>query len=79
MRPGDAMLEELAAYAEKQGVKREPAQLAKSSGELKLLLKARLAKQLFGDLGQFKVLNDDDPAVEKALHLLKKGEMVAKR
>ena len=38
-----------------------------------------LAKSLFGDVGLYKVINDDDPAVEKALRLLKSGEPVAKR
>lgn len=75
----DAMLEELIAYGEKQGVKREEQALAKSRGELKFQLKARLAKSLFGDIGLYKVVNDDDPAVEKALHLMKSGERVAKK
>lgn len=75
----DAMVDELVSYGEKQGVKRDAAQLAKCRSELKVLLKARVAKSLFGDIGLYKVLNDDDPAVEKALHLLKTGEPVAKR
>lgn len=74
----DGMLDELAAYAEKQGTKRDPAAMAKCRTELKLQLKARLAKILFGDEGQYKVLNDDDPAVQKALQVLRNGEPVAK-
>ncbi|MFN0216181.1 MAG: S41 family peptidase [Saprospiraceae bacterium] len=73
------MLEELATYAEKQGVKKNAAELAKCRTELKLQLKARLAKTLFGDEGLHKILNDDDPAVEKALQLMKSGQPVAKR
>ena len=75
----DGMLEELVAYAEKQGVKRSPAELAKCRAELKLQLKARLAKTLFGDEGLYKILNEDDPAVEKALQVLKSGQPVAGR
>lgn len=73
------LLEALATYAEKQGTKKSPAELAKCQTELKLQLKARIAKTLFGDEGLYKVLNDDDPAVEKALQVLKSGQPVAKR
>jgi len=75
----DEMLEELATYAEKQGTKKSPGELAKSRNELKLQLKARLAKTLFGDEGLYKILNDDDPAVEKAVQVLNSGQPVAKR
>lgn len=75
----DALLEELVAYAEKQGVARNPSELAKCRSELQLQLKARLAKTLFGDEGLYKILNDDDPAVEKALQVLKNGQPVAKK
>ncbi len=75
----DALLEELVAYGEKQGVPRVPAQLAPSRTELKLHLKARLAKVLFKEVGMYKVLNDDDPAVEKALQVVRSGEPVAKK
>jgi len=75
----DEMLEDLVAYAEKQAVKRNPSELSKCSIELKLQLKARLAKTLFGDDGLYMILNDDDPAVEKAVQILKSGQPVAKR
>ena len=72
-----SMLEELVAYGEKQGIKRNPVQLAVCQNELKLQIKAQLAKSLFGLVGLYTVMNDDDPAVEKALHLLKTGARVA--
>lgn len=75
----DQMLEELATYAENHGTPKNPGDLAKSRAELKLQLKARLAKTLFGDEGLFRVLNDDDPAVDKAIQVLKSGQPVAKR
>lgn len=75
----DQMLEELAVYSEKQGVKRNPAEWVRCRSELKLQLKARLAKTLFGEEGLYKILNDDDPAVAKAIQVLKSGQPVAKR
>lgn len=75
----DAMLEELTGYAENHGAKRNDAELKNCRAELKLQLKARLAKILFQDEGLYAVLNDDDPAVEKALQVLRSGEPVAKK
>lgn len=72
-------LEELLAYAEKQGVKKNEAELEKCRAELRLQIKARIAKVLFGDEGLYKILNDDDPAVDKARQLLRSGQPVAKR
>jgi len=68
----DDLLNELAVYGQKEGVKRNETQLAASRTELKLQLKARIAKLLFKDEGLYRVLNDDDPAVEKALSLMGK-------
>jgi carboxyl-terminal processing protease len=75
----DDMLEGLLQYAEKQGVGRRPDQAARSRDELKVQLKARLAKLLFQDVGLYSVLNDQDPAVEKALQVLKSGQPVASK
>lgn len=75
----DAMLESMVAFAEKEGVSRQPAQLAKSKPELKLQLKARIAKALFREEGLYRVLNDDDPAVDKAKQLLGSGEPIVKK
>ncbi len=75
----DAMLDELTGYAEKQGVVKKEQELNLCRNELKHQLKARIAKILFHDEGLFSVLNDDDPAVEKAMQVLKSGEPVAKK
>jgi len=75
----DVLLEDLVAYAEKHGTKRDATALAKGRQELKTLLRARIAKVLFGDEGFYKILNDDDPALDKALQVLKAGRPVAKR
>ena len=42
-----------------------------TEASLKLLLKARMAKQLYGDEGFYVVWNSDDPVVKKALQALK--------
>lgn len=73
----DAMMEEFVSYLEKQGVARNDKQLARCQAELRLQLKARIGKALFQDEGLYKVLNDDDPAVEKAIRVLRSGEPVA--
>jgi carboxyl-terminal processing protease len=75
----DDMLQELVHYGEKQGIKPNAAKLAASRNEIKLQLKGRVAKILFGEIGLYTIVNEDDPAIEKALHLLKTGEPVAKR
>lgn len=75
----DGMLDELVGYAEKQGVAKKTAQLAVCRTELKLELKARIARSLFRQEGLYRVLNDDDPAVEKAKHLLHSGEPIVRR
>ena len=73
------VFEEFISYLEKQGVARNDKQLAECQAELRLQLKARIAKALFQDEGLYKVLNDDDPAVEKAIQVLKSGAQVARR
>lgn len=73
----DEMLEDFLAFGEKQDVARDPIKLSACRQELKLELKARFAKLLFQEKGLYSVLNDDDPAVEKALHLVRSGEPVA--
>ena len=75
----ESLLHELVAYGEKQGIKKNAAQLFDCQQELKTLLKARIGKNLFGNEALYMVLNDDDPAVEKALDLLKAGKQVARK
>lgn len=75
----DELLAEFIAYTEKNGIKTIPTDWANCRAEIKLQLKARMAKLRFGDDGFYQVMNDDDPAVEKALQLVKSGQPVAKR
>jgi carboxyl-terminal processing protease len=77
--PDEQTMAALIQYAEQEGVPRNDAQLASCKRELQLQLKARVAKMLFQNEGQYSVLNDDDPAVEKALQLLRDGAPLVKR
>ena len=76
---GDNIVEDFVQYLQKQGIKKNEAQLSTCRQEIKLRLKARMAHILFNDEAQFRVINDDDPTVEEALQLLKKGGPVVKR
>lgn len=75
----DSALSDFVAFAETQGVPANSEQFARCRTELRRLLKARIAKLLFQEEGQYRVLNDDDPAVEKALQVLRSGVSVAKK
>ncbi len=66
----DETVHALADYAVQHGAHRNDRQLAVARSEAKLRIKARIARILFGDNAQFKVINADDPAVEKALQLI---------
>ncbi len=78
--PASDAIDELVAYAEQEGgAAPEPAQLAACRRELQTQFKARIGKLLFQQEGLYSVLNDDDPAVEKAVRLLRDGEPLVKR
>lgn len=64
-------------YSKEQGVKQDFPQNAETIRELKRFLKARLARQYFDDEGFFKVWNQKDPMVQKALELLREDDPVA--
>lgn len=68
----DDALSAWAAYAQKEGENLRTEQLARSQVELQLQLKARIAKLLFKDEGLYRVLNDDDPAIDQALSVMRK-------
>jgi carboxyl-terminal processing protease len=73
----DLLLDEMINYAIKKGAKANPSSLQKCKSEIKLQIKARIAKSLFKDEGLYSVINDDDTAIEKAKQILKSGEKVA--
>ena len=66
-------------YVEKEGTTTHPEQLKKCKNELRHQLKARIAKMLFQDAGLYYILNNDDPAVDKAKQLLRNGNPLVKK
>jgi len=75
----DADWNDFVAFIHAEGIKPDPAALTRCKNELKLQLKARIGKMLFQDAGFFKVLNNDDPAVDKAIQLLKTNQPLVKK
>jgi carboxyl-terminal processing protease len=78
-QPDEAILEALVSFGQKEGVPRNDNEIKRSKEEIKFQIKVRLAKLLFQETGMYKVLNSDDPAIEKAKQLVKSGEPVAKK
>ena len=72
-----SMFNEFLNYLKKEDVQIESSQVQASRQEINKLIKARLAKMLFNDEGLYKFLNSDDPAIEKAWQLMRKGKQVA--
>ena len=75
----DAMMSDFLNYAAKEGVSFQEAPYQQCKYELRHQLKARIAKNLYNNIGLYQVLNDDDPAVEKAMQVLNSGEPIVKR
>ncbi len=72
----DVVFNDLIDYTEKKGVKRDKSQLEVVKEAVKTSLKARIAKNLFGEEGFFAVLNDHDPVVRRAVSQLKLNDPV---
>jgi len=72
--PPAGMLQAMVDYAEREGrTPRDAGQMAACRAALSLQLKARVGRLLFQQEGYYAVLNSDDPAVDKALQLIRKG------
>ncbi|MEM9916997.1 MAG: S41 family peptidase [Bacteroidota bacterium] len=67
----EQLLEEFQDYAETKGVKRNARQWALSKKSISELIKARMGRHLFQDVGFYKVWNEYDPAVQEALSNLR--------
>ncbi|PHN07948.1 S41 family peptidase [Flavilitoribacter nigricans] len=70
----NALFGEFMDYVRTKGLKEELPNLKNVRKELDLLIKARIARQLFGDEGFFTVLNSNDEMVRKALEILKEPD-----
>lgn len=73
----DAIYADFRKFLKKQEVK-EPSNVSyRIKNEIKLLMKARIAKQLFGDEGLYTVLNSHDSMLKKAVEILHKPDPLA--
>ncbi len=70
------MLNEFLAYAREKEVKVSDREYRAVANEVKRLLKARVAKHLFGDEGFYSVWNDGDYMVRKALEVLQLSDPI---
>lgn len=75
--PTEAIWNDFLAYAKSQGVKLNARQNEICKTEIKRLIKARMAKHLFGEDGFYTVWNADDEMIKKALALLRKPNPLA--
>ncbi|UTW66295.1 S41 family peptidase [bacterium SCSIO 12643] len=66
----DEMLEEIIAYAEEKGVKRNDEQIAHSKNLIKLNFKALMASNLWTSTEFYRVINTNDNAFNKALRVM---------
>lgn len=73
----DNVFEEYVAYAREQGEETQPPTNARVLAEVKLFLKARIARQLYGDEGFFAVWNSQDDMIREALRVLRADDPLA--
>jgi carboxyl-terminal processing protease len=65
------IMNEFISYAEKNGVKRNEAQIKKSETLIRTQLKALIARNIWNNEGFYPVYQERDPVMKKALELLK--------
>lgn len=73
-RVDEPLLQEFLAFAKKEGAEPDPADLPVVKPVLRRLLEARLARQLFGEEAFYKIWNEDDPAIRKAIEVIQSSE-----
>ena len=71
------MINEFINYTETKGVKTQTGELNKIRPVLKRLMKARLAKHLFGDEGFYTIWNRNDDVVKEAIQVLHKDDPIS--
>jgi carboxyl-terminal processing protease len=77
-QPGAETFDSFIAYAEDKGVVLDDVQEMERN-ELLTLIKARIAKHLYGDLGFYKVLNASDPDVIQAMDAIDRAEALTQK
>lgn len=73
----ESVFQEYVAYAREQGEETEVPTISRVRTELDRFLKARMARQLFGDEGFFTVWNKNDDMVLEALRILRTDDPLA--
>ncbi|MEM1322594.1 MAG: S41 family peptidase [Bacteroidota bacterium] len=63
----DQLFREFIRYSEEKGMEAQPEEFATCEPAIKRLLKARVARHLFGDEGFYSIWNEEDAAVQEAL------------
>lgn len=69
----DALLNDFIAFAQSKGWEDDLTKLPEHKNQVKIWIKAFLAKQLFKNEGYFRVINQNDTIVNEAVKQLKKG------
>ena len=75
----DYAFREFVGYAERHGVGRDNVQMETVKEPIRRLMKARIARQLFGEEGYFGILNDNDTVVRRALEVLQQDDPLGLR
>ncbi|HHH49551.1 MAG TPA: PDZ domain-containing protein [Saprospiraceae bacterium] len=73
----DKMINAFIQYTETKKIKAQPEELNKIRPTLKRLMKARLAKHLFGDIGFYTIWNRNDDVVKEAMQVLHKDDPIS--
>jgi carboxyl-terminal processing protease len=66
-------------YTERKGMKKQPDELSTIKLGMCKLLKARVARLMYGEEGYYGILNDNDPVIYKALEVLKQKDPLGLR
>ncbi|MCS6967353.1 MAG: S41 family peptidase [Cytophagales bacterium] len=74
----DKMLQSLIRAAEKEKIKFDAQQWQKSKGYLTTLLKAMIARGFYGEEGFYRVMNQQDKMLQKALSLFEMAQKIEK-
>lgn len=73
----DAMMQDFIAFGSSRGVALDETQYAADKDWLRASIKAQIARTLFGNEGQFRVLLEVDPQFQKAMTLFPEAKRIA--
>ena len=75
----DYSFNEFLKYAERHNVQKVWAQILGVKEPLRRVIKARIARQLFGEEGYYGIMNESDPCIQNALYLFGKEDPLGLR